>query len=142
MDFALTPRILEMQSHLQVFIDRHILPANVEWHREVEAGRYPMPLLDRLKDRAKAEGLGNLFLPGLPEDEPGTRLSNLEYAPLAEMMGRLPWCSEVFNCSAPDTGEGSNQSHVEFLRRPRISYSDSGNPALDFAQGASVLAKT
>jgi acyl-CoA dehydrogenase len=104
MDFALTPRMLEMQSHLQVFIDRHILPANVEWHREVEAGRYPMPLLDRLKDRAKGEGLWNLFLPGLREDEPGTRLNNLEYAPLAEIMGRLPWCSEVFNCSAPDTG--------------------------------------
>jgi len=104
MDFAPTPRMLEMQSNLQVFIDRHILPANVEWHREVEAGRHPMPLLDRLKDRAKAEGLWNLFLPGLREDEPGTRLSNLEYAPLAEMMGRLPWRSEAFNCSAPDTG--------------------------------------
>jgi len=63
-----------------------------------------MPLLDRLKDRAKAEGLWNLFLPGLRDDELGTRLSNLEYAPLAEMMGRVPWCSEVFNCSAPDTG--------------------------------------
>ena len=58
MDFALTPKMLEMQSNLQVFIDRHILPANVEWHREVEAGRYPMPLLDRLKDRAKAEEPG------------------------------------------------------------------------------------
>jgi len=104
MDFALTPKTLQLQSHLQVFIDRHILPANVEWHREVEAGRYPMPLLDRLKDRAKGEGLWNLFLPGLREDEPGTRLSNLEYAPLAEMMGRLSGCSEVFNCSAPDTG--------------------------------------
>jgi hypothetical protein len=60
-----------------------------------------MPPLDGLKERAKAEGLWNLFLPGLREDEPGTRLSNLEYAPLAEMMDRLPWCSEVFNCSAP-----------------------------------------
>jgi len=48
MDFAPTPRMLEMQSHLQVFIDRHILPANVEWHREVEAGCYPMLLLDKL----------------------------------------------------------------------------------------------
>ena len=56
MDFELTPRMLEMQSHLQVFIDRHILPANVEWHREVEAGRYPMPLLDRLKDRCQGRG--------------------------------------------------------------------------------------
>lgn len=104
MDFAHTPRMQEMQSHLQVFMDRFVLPANVEWHREVEAGRYPLALIDRLKDRAKAEGLWNLFLPGLREDEPGKRLSNLEYAPLAEMMGRIPWCSEVFNCSAPDTG--------------------------------------
>jgi acyl-CoA dehydrogenase len=70
MDFALTPKTLQLQSHLQVFNDRHILPANVEWHRELEVGRYPMPLLDRLKDRAKGEGLWNLFLPGLREDEP------------------------------------------------------------------------
>src|SRR5262249_759248 len=62
------------------------------WRR----GRYPMPLLDRLKDRAKGERLWNLFLPGLREDEPGTRLSNLEYAPLAEMMGRLPWVLRGF----------------------------------------------
>ncbi|MFX8708235.1 acyl-CoA dehydrogenase, partial [Acinetobacter baumannii] len=85
-------------------MDRYVIPANVEWHREVEAGRYPLALIDRLKERAKAEGLWNLFLPGLREDEPGKRLSNVEYAPLAEIMGRVPWASEVFNCSAPDTG--------------------------------------
>lgn len=104
MDFAHTPKMLEMQSHLQVFMDRYVLPANVEWHREVEAGRYPLHLLDRLKDRAKGEGLWNLFLPGLREEEPGRCLTNTEYAPLAEIMGRVPWASEVFNCSAPDTG--------------------------------------
>lgn len=104
MDFAHTPKMLELQSHLQVFMDRYVIPANVEWHREVEAGRYPLALIDRLKERAKAEGLWNLFLPGLREDEPGKRLSNVEYAPLAEIMGRVPWASEVFNCSAPDTG--------------------------------------
>jgi len=57
-----------------------------------------------LKRAARAEGLWNLFLPTLREDEPGTRLTNLEYAPLAEIMGRVAWASEVFNCSAPDTG--------------------------------------
>ena len=56
------------------------------------------------KGEARRRGLWNLFLPGLRDDEPGTRLTNLEYAPLAEIMGRVPWSSEVFNCSAPDTG--------------------------------------
>ena len=104
MDFAHTPRMQELQSHLQVFMDRYILPANVEWHREAARGRFPLALIERLKERAKGEGLWNLFLPALREDEPGKRLSNLEYAPLAEIMGRVPWSSEVFNCSAPDTG--------------------------------------
>jgi acyl-CoA dehydrogenase len=106
MDFALIPGMLQL--HLMVFIHRHILPANVAWHREVEAGRYSMPVLDRLKDPANAEGLCNLFLPGLRDDEPGTRLSNLEYAPLAEMISRLPWCFDVFNCGVSDTG---NRKH-------------------------------
>jgi acyl-CoA dehydrogenase len=104
MDFEFSPRVQELQSRLQVFMDRYILPANIEWHRQVEAGHYPMALIDGLKERAKAEGLWNLFLPALRDDEPGTRLTNLEYAPLAEIMGRIPWASEVFNCNAPDTG--------------------------------------
>ena len=66
------------------------------------SGRRPM--IEPLKARARAEGLWNLFLPALADDEPGTRLANLEYAPLAEIMGRVFWASEVFNCSAPDTG--------------------------------------
>ena len=61
-------------------------------------------MIEPLKQQARAEGLWNLFLPGLREDEPGTRLTNLEYAPLAEIMGRVFWASEIFNCSAPDTG--------------------------------------
>ena len=60
--------------------------------------------MEELKHGRASEGLWNLFLPGLQDDEPGTRLSNLEYAPLAEIMGRVAWASEVFNCSAPDTG--------------------------------------
>jgi acyl-CoA dehydrogenase len=104
MDFEYSRKVQTLQAKLQDFMDRLVVPANVEYHREVEAGRYPMTLLDGLKARARDEGLWNLFLPGLKEDEPGTRLTNLEYAPLAEIMGRIPWSSEVFNCSAPDTG--------------------------------------
>jgi acyl-CoA dehydrogenase len=104
MDFEYSPKVQTLQAKLQDFMDRLVVPANAEYHREVEAGRYPMTLLDGLKARARDKGLWNLFLPGLKEDEPGTRLTNLEYAPLAEIMGRIPWSSEVFNCSAPDTG--------------------------------------
>jgi acyl-CoA dehydrogenase len=85
-------------------MQRHVLPANTEWHRQAHDGKYPMKLVEGLKDRAKADGLWNLFLPALRDDEPGTRLTNLEYAPLAEVMGRIPWSAEVFNCNAPDTG--------------------------------------
>src|SRR5690606_30022058 len=74
------------------------------WHAEVAAGQYPVSFMDDLKALARAEGLWNLFLPSLGDDEPGMGLSNLEYAPLAEIMGRVPWASEVFNCNAPDTG--------------------------------------
>ena len=104
MDFAHSDRALEMLSALDVFMRRDILPANAEWRRSADAGVFPSALMDRLKRRAQSDGLWNLFLPSLSEDEPGTRLSNLDYAPLAEMMGRVPWSAEVFNCSAPDTG--------------------------------------
>lgn len=104
MDFSFSPNVLELQSRLQKFMLDHVLPANAEWHRIVHSGSYPVELLDDLKAKARAQGLWNMFLPGLRDDEPGTRLTNLEYAPLAEIMGRVPWSSEVFNCSAPDTG--------------------------------------
>lgn len=104
MDFAYTPRVNEMATRLQQFMDDHVWPANEEYEAIVGKDRYPEALIDGLKDKAKTEGLWNLFLPALRDDEPGTRLSNLEYAPLAEIIGRLPWASEVFNCSAPDTG--------------------------------------
>jgi acyl-CoA dehydrogenase len=104
MDFAYSDKVEELRARLQDFMDAHVQPADAEWKHEVEAGRYPMALIDGLKARAKAQGLWNLFLPALKPDEPGTRLSNLEYAPLAEIMGRLYWSSEVFNCNAPDTG--------------------------------------
>ncbi len=104
MDFAYSARVDDLRARLSGFMDAHILPANHRWTELAEAGSYPLEIVEPLKARAKAEGLWNLFLPGLGNDEPGTRLSNLEYAPLAETMGRVPWASEVFNCSAPDTG--------------------------------------
>ncbi len=85
-------------------MDERIVPLISVWKAEVEAGSFPVSFMAGLKDRARAEGLWNLFLPALRDDEPGTRLSNLEYAPLAEIMGRVSWASEVFNCNAPDTG--------------------------------------
>ena len=104
MDFAYSARVEELRAKLQAFMDAHVQPADAAWKHEVEAGRYPSELVDDLKAKAKAEGLWNLFLPALKADEPGTRLTNLEYAPLAEIMGRIYWSSEVFNCNAPDTG--------------------------------------
>ena len=104
MDFEYSPQVQQMRQRLEEFVDRYVLPYNGAWHRSVAQGIYPPPFLEDLKALAKAEGLWNLFLPGLRSDQPGQALSNLEYAPLAEIMGRLPWASEVFNCSAPDTG--------------------------------------
>ena len=104
MDFEYSPQVQQMRQRLEEFVDRYVLPYNGAWHRSVAQGIYPPPFLEDLKALARAEGLWNLFLPGLRSDQPGQALSNLEYAPLAEIMGRLPWASEVFNCSAPDTG--------------------------------------
>src|ERR1039457_2126107 len=104
MDFAYSPKMLDLQAKLREFMEGLVLPNNERWHYEVEEGVYPIDLIDGLKVQAKAQGLWNLFLPGLRDIEPGTRLTNLEYAPLAEIMGRVPWSAELFNCSAPDTG--------------------------------------
>ncbi len=104
MDFEFSPEVQAMQQTLRRFMEREVLPANNEWHRLAEAGTYPLTVVEPLKAKARAAGLWNMFLPGLKPDEPGTRLSNLDYAPLAEIMGRVMWASEVFNCNAPDTG--------------------------------------
>lgn len=104
MDFQFSEDNQQMQRTLRQFMDRHVLPQNREWQRLADSGVYPSSVIEPLKALAKEAGLWNLFLPGLREDEPGTRLSNMEYAPLAEIMGRIPWASEVFNCNAPDTG--------------------------------------
>lgn len=111
MEFEISARVRELRSQLENFMDSYVLPHNGLYHREVAAGRYPLELIDDLKALARWEGLWNLFLPELQEHEPGTALSNLEYAPLAEVMGRVHWASEAFNCSAPDTG------NMELLHR-------------------------
>ena len=104
MNFDYNDKVARLRMQLDDFMHFHVEPANREWHNEVSAGRYPIALIERLKSRAFSEDLWNLFLPGLKGDQPGQRLSNIEYAPLAEIMGRIHWSAEVFNCSAPDTG--------------------------------------
>ncbi|MBE2263541.1 MAG: acyl-CoA dehydrogenase family protein [Burkholderiaceae bacterium] len=104
MDFAFSTSVQDLQQRVQRFMDDLVLPSNRDWQRYADGGVYPTDIVEPLKAQARAAGLWNLFLPGLRPDEPGTRLSNIEYAPLAEIMGRVPWASEVFNCSAPDTG--------------------------------------
>ena len=104
MNFEYSEKTIALQRRLQDFIDHHVLPRHRQWFDAAEGGEHPTALIDDLKALARDEGLWNLFLPALRDDEPGTRLTNLEYAPLAEIMGRLPWSSEIFNCNAPDTG--------------------------------------
>jgi acyl-CoA dehydrogenase len=111
MDFSPTACAAQWLERLQRFMDDLVLPSSAEWHRWADAGVYPLDVIEPLKTKARALGLWNLCLPGLREDEPGTRLSNLDYAPLAEAMGRVPWAAEVFNCSAPDSG------NIELLQR-------------------------
>jgi len=109
MDFDYSPRTKELQARLLAFMDQHIYPNEKAFHEEVERnGRdkgnrwIPTELIERLKPLAREQGLWNLFLPRSSRAPEG--LSNLDYAPLCEIMGRVPWAAEVFNCSAPDTG--------------------------------------
>jgi acyl-CoA dehydrogenase len=100
MNFNYSAKSKELQAKLQAFMDEHIYPNEKAFHVEINSGDrwQPLQLIENLKAKAKSEGLWNLFLPEV------SGLTNLEYAPLAEIMGRVPWASEVFNCSAPDTG--------------------------------------
>ena len=92
-----------LQAQLKAFVRAHVLPNEAAFLAAVAEGDrwQPVPLVEELKERAKSEGLWNLWL---PDSELGAGLSNVDYAPLAEIMGRTPWAPEVFNCSAPDTG--------------------------------------
>jgi acyl-CoA dehydrogenase len=107
MDFSHSDKVRELQERLSQFMDDHVYPAEPLYHKEQEANRRAgnpwqvSNVIEDLKKKAKAAGLWNLFL---PHSEHGAGLSNLEYAPLCEIMGRSHIAPEVFNCSAPDTG--------------------------------------
>ena len=103
MDFEPSPRATLWRARVESFSERYLLPHNAAWQNCANRGEQP-DFMDDLKSLARAEGLWNLCLPLLREDEPGTRLSNIDYAAVAEAMGRLPWSAEVFNCNAPDSG--------------------------------------
>jgi acyl-CoA dehydrogenase len=111
MDFDPNPLSAALAERLQRFMDDLVLPSLADWHRFADAGVYPLDVIEPLKQQARELGLWNLFLPSLRDDQPGTRVSNLDYAPLCEVMGRVPWAAEVFNCSAPDSG------NIELLQR-------------------------
>lgn len=105
MEFAYSPRCQEYLDRVRAFMDAHVYPNEATYAEQLAANGLdrwqPLPIIEELKEKAKAAGLWNLFL---PESEDGAGLSNLDYAPLSEEMGRVLWSSEVFNCSAPDTG--------------------------------------
>ena len=104
MDFQHSARVQDYIDRLNAFMDEHVYPNEKAYHEyyQTAADRWSSPpLMKQLQDKAKAAGLWNLFMPN-PEFGPG--LSNLEYAPLAEIMGKVLWAPEVFNCNAPDTG--------------------------------------
>ena len=104
MDFGYSPKVEALRDRMKAFMDDHVVPANIPWHRQYHTGVYPLEILEPLKAKAKAAGLWNMFMPHIPEGIPGQGLTNMEYAPLAEIMGRLFWAPEVFNCGPPDTG--------------------------------------
>ena len=145
--FEFSPASAELQKKLKTFMGKHIYPNEEEFYRQVNQGdRWDtVPLIETLKQKAKAENLWNLFL---PESEYGAGLTNLEYAPLCEIMGRVSWAPEVFNCSAPDTGNmetlvryGSEEQKEKWLKpllegeirsafcmtEPRVASSDARN---------------
>jgi acyl-CoA dehydrogenase len=103
MDFEFSPKVKDLQKRVTAFMEEHVYP-NESKYLEHCAGPnrwQPVPVIEELKPKARAAGLWNLFLPA---SEHGAGLTNLEYAPLCEIMGRSVWAPEVFNCSAPDTG--------------------------------------
>ena len=132
MDFDYSPRTRELQAQVLKFMADHIYPAEAEFARELAANTAagkrwtPLKLIEGLKVKAQAAGLWNLFLPvdsAAASGYSGAGLTNQEYAPLAEIMGRVFWASEVFNCSAPDTGNmetiaryGSTENKERWLK--------------------------
>ncbi len=108
MQFDQSQRSLEFQRRVETFMEEHIYP-NMDRYRALSESENPndreaLAFVQELRMLAKSEGLWNLFLPHLREDEPGTGLSNLEFAPIFEVMSKVGWACEVFNCNAPNTG--------------------------------------
>ena len=141
MDFAHSEKVRALQQRLNAFMEKHIYPNEAVFDAELEENRkqgnpwVPTKIIDQLKEKAKAEGLWNLFL---PESKLGAGLTNLEYAPLCEIMGRSPIAPEVFNCSAPDTGNmetieryGNDAQRKEWL----LDCSGGNNPDLWLRDG-------
>ncbi|GAD21651.1 acyl-CoA dehydrogenase family protein [Acidovorax sp. MR-S7] len=132
MDFDYSPKTKELQARLTQFMDEHIYSAEKAYAQEMGANTaagnrwQPLKTIENLKPKAQAAGLWNLFLPVDTAEASGYHgagLTNQEYAPLAEIMGRVLWASEVFNCSAPDTGNmetiaryGSEPIKAQWLR--------------------------
>jgi len=102
MDFEFSGKVKDLQGRVRAFLEEFVYPNERRYHDEIERNRWsPTRVVEELKPKARAAGLWNLFL---PNDEHGAGLTNLEYAPLCEIMGRSPIGAEPFNCSAPDTG--------------------------------------
>lgn len=147
MDFEYSPKVKALQKRVGAFMENHVYPNQKRYKDEVAAGDrwQPVAVIEELKKKARSEELWNLFL---PESKRGAGLTNLEYAPLCEIMGRVAWAPEVFNCSAPDTGNmetieryGSEAQKKEWLEpllegkirscfamtEPRVASSDATN---------------
>lgn len=130
MDFDYTPKQIEWRDRVRAFFDAHILPAEDTYRAQlpaaVQAGWAAVPIVEELKAKARAAGLWNMFMPPSAADDDayaGAGLTNLDYAPVAEVLGTVPWSSEVFNCSAPDTGNmeilkhyGTEAQKAQWLR--------------------------
>jgi len=110
LNFDYTPKVQDLRKKVAAFMDEHVYPREHEWHAHVtgEQRWQPVPLIEELKLKARTAGLWNLWR---PKSHGGT-LTNLEYAPLCEIMGRVFWAPEVFNCSAPDTGTRTSFSSI------------------------------
>jgi acyl-CoA dehydrogenase len=116
MEFEFSPKVKDLQKRVTAFMEEHVYPGESKYkeHREGRDRWLPVPIIEELKPKARAAGLWNLFL---PTSEHGAGLTNLEYAPLCEIMGRSPIGPEVFNCSAPDTG---NMEVLERYSSPEL----------------------
>src|ERR1700746_159678 len=102
MDFAFSSKVIDLQQRLQAFMNSYIYPNEERYFEDIQRDRWsPTRVVEELKPKARSAGLWNLFL---PNDGRGAGLTNLEYAPLCEIMGSSVMAPEVFNCSAPDTG--------------------------------------